>query len=147
VHGSSTEGFPTPVTAKLAGVTVDMLDNWHRSGFLSPSISASPSHGISRVYNFRDVVAIRVACEFRDAGISLQALRRVVKYLRGRKGLSTTEVLASTTLITDGRDVFEVEGAMTVSALRRPGQRVLFVVPLDELVTELQVKARALRAA
>jgi hypothetical protein len=74
-------------------------------------------------------------------------LGRVVKYLRARKGLSTTDILASTTLVTDGHDVFEVEGAMTVSALRRPGQRVLFVVPLDELVTELQARTRALQAA
>jgi hypothetical protein len=66
-----------------------------------------------------------------------------VEYLRKRKGLSATEALASTSLVTDGHDVFELEGDVTLSALRRPGQRVVFVVPFDELVTELQIKARA----
>ncbi len=141
------EGFTTPLVAKLTGVSALTLENWDRRGFIKPSIADAPTRGVSRIYSFRDLVAIRVVCDLRAAGISLQALSRVVKYLRGRKGLSTTEILASTTLVTDGHDVYEVEGAMTVSALRRPGQRVLFVVPLDELVTELQAKTRALRAA
>ncbi|HEY2509962.1 MAG TPA: MerR family transcriptional regulator [Polyangiaceae bacterium] len=140
------DGFTTEVTAKLSGVSTAVLENWLRARFLAPSVPA-PRRGVSAKYSFRDLVAIRVVCELRDAGISLQALTRVVKYLRARKGLSATDALASTTLVTDGHDVFEVEGAMTISALRRPGQRVLFVVPLDELVNELQIKARALRAA
>lgn len=149
MHGLATsEGFPTPVTSKLTGVSIDTLDNWHRTKFLSPSISASPSHGRSRVYSFRDLIAIRVACKLRDSGISLQALRRVVKYLCTRKGLVTpTDVLAGSTLVTDGQDVFELVDDAMLSALKNPGQRVLFVVPLGELVTELQTKARALRAA
>lgn len=141
------DGFRTDVAASLGNVTLKTLENWHATGFLSPS-GPAPRRGISATYSFRDLVAVRVACELRDAGISLQALRRVVKYLCGRKGLSTTtEVLAGTTLITDGHDVFEVVNEITVSALKNPGQRVLFVVPLGALVTELQAKARALRAA
>jgi DNA-binding transcriptional MerR regulator len=142
------EGFPTPITAKLTGVSIDTLDKWYRTGFLAPSVSDAPSRGVSRVYGFRDLVAIRVVVEMREQGISLQALRRVVEYLRSRKGLtSASEALASATLITDGHDVYEVDGDARISALRRPGQRMLLVVPLGELVTELRTKARALSAA
>ena len=138
------EGFPTDVAARLGGVTEDTLDGWSRgTKFLVPSIPA-PRRGVPKRYSFRDVVAIRVASELRAAGISVGSLRRVVKYLRSRKGLSAAEVLASTQLVTDGHDVYEVSGEQSISALRRPGQRVLFVVPLDELVTELQTNARAL---
>jgi DNA-binding transcriptional MerR regulator len=141
------EGFPTPVAAKLTGVSVKTLENWDSRAFLKPTIAEAGGRGVSRIYSFRDVIAIRVVCELRDAGISLSSLRRVVKYLRARKGLSANEALASTSLVTDGHDVFELEGKVTLSALRRPGQRVVFVVPFDELVTELQAKARALQAA
>jgi DNA-binding transcriptional MerR regulator len=140
------EGFPTEVAAKLGGVTLDMLANWDRTGFLSPSVPAK-RRGISRRYSFRDVVAIRVVGELRTRGITHQALRKVVLYLCARTSLSPTDALASTNLVTDGHDVFEVKGDVSISTLHRPGQRMLLMVPLDELVTELQTKARALCAA
>jgi DNA-binding transcriptional MerR regulator len=140
------EGFQTEVAAKLGGVTVDMLANWDRTGFLSPSVPAK-RRGISRRYSFRDLVAVRVAAQLRAEGIPLQALRKVVAYLCARTGLSPTEALAATNLVTDGQDVHEVTGEASISTLRRPGQRMLLMVPLDAVVTELQARARALRAA
>jgi DNA-binding transcriptional MerR regulator len=139
-------GFTTATVSKLAGVTRATLENWDRSGFLSPSVPAK-RRGISREYSFRDVVAIRVARELKKEGVPLQALRKVVQYLCARNGLSPTEALASTNLVTNGRDVFEVAGDVTISTLLRPGQRMLLMVSLHELVSELQAKARALRAA
>lgn len=141
-------GYPTPIAAKLTGVSVATLDNWDRRGFLKASIQPAGGHGFARVYSFRDVIAIRVARELKSEGIPLQAMRKVVAYLCARKGLLTpSDALASTSLITDGRDVYEIEGDVSTSTLRRPGQRMLLMVPLGELVAELQAKARALRAA
>jgi len=140
------DGFAIEVAASLGGVTRDMLANWDRTGFLLPSVAAK-RRGVARRYSFRDVVAIRVVGELRAKGITHQALRKVVEYLCARTGLSPTEAIAATNIVTDGHDLYEVNGDVSVSALRRPGQRMLLVVPLDELVTELQAKARALRAA
>ena len=52
---------------------------------------------MSRRYTFRDVVALRVAIELREGGVSLQMLRKVADYLRTRDGLDASEVLARTT--------------------------------------------------
>ena len=134
--------FPRLLAAKVTGVNPATLDNWNSRGILDSTIAPGPTPQ-ARLYTFRDLVAIRVLVELREAGIDPRGLRRVVEYLRKRKGLSATEALASTSLVTDGHDVFELEGDVTLSALRRPGQRVVFVVPFDELVTELQIKARA----
>jgi DNA-binding transcriptional MerR regulator len=139
--------FTTPEVAKIARTTVGTLDTWHRTGFVSPSIASTPGRGTSRRYTFRDLVAIRTALELRDAGISMPLLKRVVAYLREHKGLSATEVLASTNLVSDGQDLFEVNEDATISTLRKAGQRVVFVVPLAEIVSEIQNEARALRAA
>jgi DNA-binding transcriptional MerR regulator len=140
-------GFPTSIAAKLTGASVATLDNWERRGFLKASIHQAGGHGIARVYSFRDLVAIRVALDLTQEGIPLQALRKVVKYLCARTKLSPAEALAATKLVTDGRDVYEVKGDASVSTLIRPGQRMLLMVPLDAVVSELQAKARALRAA
>jgi DNA-binding transcriptional MerR regulator len=142
------EGFPTTVAAKLGKVTTKALEHWDVTGFLSPSVPPK-RRGISARYSFRDVVAIRVVAELRAEGFSLQSLRKIVAYLCTRKGhLSPTDALASTRLVAVGRDVFEIEDdVVTISTLLRPGQRLLLMVPLGEVVAELQAKARALRAA
>jgi DNA-binding transcriptional MerR regulator len=91
------QGFTTEIAGKLAGVTRAMLEHWDRSGFISPSVPAK-RRGVSRLYTFRDVVALRVARELKQEGIPLQALRKVVAYLCARTGLSPTEALASTSV-------------------------------------------------
>lgn len=138
--------YPSPIAAKVAGVPVTTLDNWNKRGILVPTIATGPKPQ-PRLYTFRDLVAIRVLVALRDAGIDPRGLRRVVEYLRKRKGLSATEALASTVLITDGHDVYEVDGAASISAFRKPGQAVLHLVSLDSLVREIQRDARALSAA
>jgi MerR family transcriptional regulator/heat shock protein HspR len=138
--------FPTDVAAKLGKVTPKTLERWQATGFLSPTVPA-PQRGRSALYTFADVVAIRIAAQLRAEGASLQGLRRVVAYLSKRKGLSPTQALATTHLVTDGHDVYELAGDVSISTLRRPGQRtmLLLIVPLHDVVAELQV--RAVRAA
>jgi DNA-binding transcriptional MerR regulator len=138
--------FSTEEAAKLAQLTPVDLGNWERSGFLTASIPAK-RRGVSRRYTFRDVVALRVAAELRDGGVSLQMLRKVVAYLRARDGLSATEALARTNLVTDGERVYEVEGDVSIQL--PSGQRTMSVsiVRLDQVVSEVQRKARALRRA
>ena len=141
------ETFPSAIAAKIARVTLATLDNWSRRGILAPTIVTGPAPN-PRLYTFRDLVAIRVLVALRDAGIDLRGLRRVVEYLRKRKGLSATEALASAVLITDGHDVYETDGTISISALQKPGQTVFHVVALGTLVTEIHRDARAaLRAA
>jgi hypothetical protein len=80
--------------------------------------------------------------------VSLQLLRKVVDYLRAREGLSATEALARTNLVTNGEDVYEAAGDVT---LHLPsGQRMIlmaFMIPLDQVVREVQRQARALHRA
>jgi DNA-binding transcriptional MerR regulator len=140
-------GFPTPVAAQLGGVSAKTLENWRSRDFLHPSIFCQrpkPS-----IYSFRDIIAVRVAATLLEQGISMARMKRVVEYLRKRKGLelTTTDLLAGTMLVTDGKDVFEVTTSMAISTLLRPGQRMLFMVPLSDLVAELQLNALKHHAA
>ena len=77
----------------------------------------------------------------RRSGISQTSVRAVVDYLRNREGLSASEVLSQTTLVTDGSDVYEIHGEFTSSVLRKPGQLSFTLVQLDQLVSEIQEKA------
>ena len=138
--------FAIDEAAKLARLPAQRLIQWDKRGFLRASI-APKRRGVARRYTFRDVVALRVAAQFREAGVTLQMLRKVVAHLRARDGLSATEVLARTNLVTNGEDVYEVDGDITFQI--PSGQRVMMVVaiPLDQVVSEVQRKVRALRRA
>jgi DNA-binding transcriptional MerR regulator len=133
--------FTIGVAARIARVPVTTLVNWRNREILVPSITTSP---LAFRYTFRDLVAIRVLAVLRDAGIDLRGLRRVVEYLRQRKALSATDALASTVLITDGHDVYEIDGnTPPMSAFLRPGQGVFHGLVLNTLVAEVQRDARA----
>ncbi len=131
------ERFSPTIAAKIAGVSAATLANWRNREILAPERAPGAGRQL-RLYSFRDLVAIRVLLALKEGGISPSGLRRVVAYLRKRKGLSASEALASTVLITDGFDVFEVDGSASVSTLLRPGQAVFHGVVLHTLVHELQ---------
>jgi DNA-binding transcriptional MerR regulator len=142
----SATDFSSEEAAKLARVPGQRLTEWDKSGFLTASVPAK-RRGVSRRYTFRDVVALRVAAELRRAGVSLQLLRKVVDHLRNREGLSATEVLARTNLVTNGEQVYEVAGDVMLHLPSGQRMMVHVTIPLDEVVSEIQGKARALRRA
>lgn len=131
------EGFSTAQVERLTGVGAKTLHFWDHSGFLSPSVVGAHGTGSRRMYSFRDLIALRVASQLRDAGISLQSLRKVVTVLREMHGLE--QPLAETYLVTNGQDVFERAGNELMSVVRQPGQGAwAFVVDIHAVVTELQ---------
>jgi|SRR5438132_2550356 len=137
--------FTAGEAAEVTGLKYATVDYWDRSHFLSPSIAGAHGKGSDRLYNFRDLVALRVARQLREAGITLQALRKVVEFLRRHKGL--TSPLAETYLVTDGHDVFAKQGEEVLSVLRQPGQGCFFfVLDLSRAVSELQAAVASLVA-
>jgi hypothetical protein len=93
--------------------------------------------------SFSDLLALRVARELREAGVSTRSLRRVVEFLRTRKGL--TSPLAECHLIVTGSDVLlATSREKIVSALRRPGQTAFaFVFDLGRTVEEMKQEINA----
>jgi len=149
--GSATEerlvdGFKTQQVAELTGVNRKTLQYWDRSGFLSPTLDPAQGTGTRRLYSFHDVVAVRVAHQFRSRGISLQGLRRVVSFLQNQQGSDCP--LAEAYLVTDGKDVYATRGKGVESVLRQPGQGCLFfVMDLGQIVGNLNDTAATLQKA
>jgi DNA-binding transcriptional MerR regulator len=148
------EGFTVAETVRLTGVSEDVLDYWCRTRFVVPSVQHAQRQRVPKLYSFKDLVALRVAATLRARGIAPRDLRRIVTYLRKRSGLSVTDTLARSLLVTDGHDVYEVtydedaQGNRTLtSALRAPGQGVFCAVEFSGVVDEIQRGVRALMAA
>ena len=114
------------------------IDHWARTKFIVPSVAEANGTGTERRYSFADLVALRVARELREAGISTQSLRRVVDFVRARK--SFTNPLAECRMIVTGADVQVATSPQKImSVLRRPGQTSFaFVFDLSRTVGEMK---------
>jgi DNA-binding transcriptional MerR regulator len=132
------DSFSTGAAVRITGVSFRNIDYWARTKFIVPSIADAKGTGTERRYSFSDLLALRVARELREAGISTQSLRRVVDFLRTRKGLRNP--LAECHLIVTGSDVqVATSREKIVSALLRPGQTSFaFVFDLARTVGEMK---------
>ncbi len=136
--GSVKDSFSTGEAVRITGVSFRNIDYWARTKFIVPSIADARGTGTERRYSFSDLLALRVARELREAGISTQSLRRVVDFLRARKGIANP--LAECHLVVTGSDVqVATSPEKMMSALRRPGQTSFaFVFDLARTVGEMK---------
>ena len=145
--GKIKESFSAGEAAQITGVPYRNLDHWARTNFIVPSISEAKGTGTERKYGFDDLVALRVARELREGGISTQALRKVVDKLRNMKGLQNP--LAASRLVVVGSDVKLVNSCEDViSLIDKPGQAAFaFMFDLQRTIETIKSDVKALRAA
>ncbi|HLH36202.1 MAG TPA: MerR family transcriptional regulator [Alloacidobacterium sp.] len=129
---------------KLTGVPYSTLNLWAKNGLVQPSVASGSGTGTERIYNFSDLVALKVAFGLRRSGVSTSALKKVVEFLRHDESMN--KPLAEARLIVSGRDVAMVREGELVSVLSRPGQGYLkFVVDLPQVLGDLVNVADAAR--
>ena len=139
----SVAGFGSTVALKLAGVTYRQLDHWARTGLIGSSIRKAAGHGSRRVYSFEDLVALRVVARLLEAGVSLQAVRRAVEYLKQH----TERPLSTLALAAKGNRVFVLTGnpAKIIEATAQ-GQ-VVIAIDVEPIVKDLRAHVTELSAA
>lgn len=129
-------GFTARQVVKLTGVPYSTLNLWAKNGLVQPSVASGSGTGTERIYNFSDLVALKVAFGLRKSGVSTSALKKVVDFLRHDENMN--KPLAEARLIVSGRDVAMVRKGELVSVLSRPGQSYLkFVVDLPQVLGDL----------
>jgi DNA-binding transcriptional MerR regulator len=139
--------FSAGEAARISGLNYRTLDHWARTKFIVPSVSEARGTGTERKYAFADLIALRVARELRLAGISTQALRSIVKYLKKQKGLPNP--LTEARLVVIGSDVHLVTSCDEItSLLRKPGQAAFaFLLDIGRTVEEIKKDVQTIRAA
>lgn len=127
--------FTSEKVRALTSLSPRQLQYWDEKGFLSPSLRRKRGKGRKRLYDFRDLVSLRVAADLRREGISLQLIRQAVEHLRT---LDYDRPLSEIRFWqVDGRLYFEE--ADTIREARRPSQTIAgFAVPLGAIVEELE---------
>jgi DNA-binding transcriptional MerR regulator len=132
-------GFSTTEICRLTGIPYDTLFGWMHSGLVVPSIIKPQGRGKRALWGFRDVVAIQTVQKLRQHGVSLQGLRKVVRYIQSH--LAIENPLSECWLATDGHEVYLLDGDALLQLLRQPGQRTLFhLVDMRKTTDELRAK-------
>ncbi len=134
--------------SQITGIPYRTIDHWARTGLLTPSISEARGSGRSRLYSFKDVLALRVIRDLREKGIPAQALRKVIKLLR-RTGMDSR--LDEVQLLVIGKDVAIVNNTREIeSVLSAPGQLYLtpaLIFDLRKPIAEVRREVARLRVA
>ena len=78
------DGFQISDASLVSEVDKRTIAYWADSGFIEPSLQAGTGKGSQRLYSFEDVVWLRVSGRLRLLGLSLQAMRPLVKTLKPR---------------------------------------------------------------
>jgi DNA-binding transcriptional MerR regulator len=118
--------FGRKAVMALVGISKMQLEHWDRAGIVRPS-KAAAGKGTRREYDFRDLVALKVAKSLRDEGISLQKIRKALAYLRKNFPEKETH-LSEFRFLTDGATIFVVD---------RDPQRILDTLKGGQLVFSL----------
>jgi uncharacterized protein (DUF433 family) len=99
------------------------LGYWARTGLVGPSVDRRLTPGRRvRLYGFVDLLALMVAAELKERGVSLQHIRAVVEHLRAR---GYDQPLTQVVFATHGRQVYFQHDDGTWEGGLRPDQLVL----------------------
>jgi DNA-binding transcriptional MerR regulator len=129
-------GFRGPQVCAIVGITYRQLDYWARTDLVRPSIADARGSGTQRAYSYADLVRLKVVKNLLDAGVKLQAARKAIEYLREDLGDSWT----TASLVLDGAGSVLARTDDALIDLVRRGQGVLNIVPLGQVVQELDAR-------
>ena len=69
------QGYSGSQAAEVVGITYRQLDYWARTDLIRPSSCDAKGSGTRRVYNYRNLLELRVIKNLLDAGIKLESIR------------------------------------------------------------------------
>lgn len=137
------EGFSGKMAATVVGITYRQLDYWARTDLVRPSLNEAKGSGSRRRYGYRDLLELKVVKTLLDAGIKLEQVREVFRYLRNELD---TDVASANLVITGTSSVLIRDGEEIIDLLRN-GQGVLNILPLAGVKQQVDAGIVALRGA
>jgi DNA-binding transcriptional MerR regulator len=129
---TKTVGYRSDVVCKAANITYKMLDYWTRTGLVSASINNAFGSGNKRLYNFEDIVQIKLIKNLVDSGMALQRLRKTIKFLQKNHVDWSKSIL-----VCDGDNIYASTNNQDFIDVLSHGQGV-FGVSIGHLYSNLQ---------
>ena len=131
--GDSTDNhFSGTQATEIVGISYRQLDYWARTDLVRPSIADARGSGSRRHYSYRNLLELRMVKSLLDAGIRLESVREVFRYLRENVDADIT----SAHLVINGSSVVLCQGDELIDVVRN-GQGVLNLLPLAQVKNQI----------
>jgi DNA-binding transcriptional MerR regulator len=122
--------FTSQDVIALTGITPRQLQWWDERGVVKPA-----RQGHRRLYSMNQLTEVAVICELRRKGFSLQAVRKVLRFLGREFGKGLAEIISRNSeyhLLTDGSHLYlETSARQIVDILKNSSQPILGVCLSD----------------
>ena len=129
--------FNTKTVARILGLTTRQIGYWDKTNLIKPSVQEAAGYGSVRLYSFSDLIQLKVAKTLKDAGISIQKMRKALIYLE-KNMPDIDKPLANLKFLTDGESIFVItKDKKTIIDTLNRGQ-VVFTFLLDDIINELK---------
>jgi DNA-binding transcriptional MerR regulator len=122
------QGYSGSQAASIVGISYRQLDYWTRTDLVRPGVSEAQGSGSRRFFSYRNLLELRMVKSLLDAGIRLEAIREVFRFLRS----NSDEEISSAHLVISGSSVVLCRGEDLVDVVRN-GQGVLNLLPLAQV--------------
>ena len=137
--------FPSHEVIALTGITARQLQWWDERGVVKPE-----REGHRRLYSMQKLTEVAVICELRRKGISLQGVRKVMRFLQREFGKGLAEIVdrnSDVHLLTDGRRLYlETSARQIVDILKNSSQPILGIC-LSDAVRQVRSDVLARKAS
>jgi DNA-binding transcriptional MerR regulator len=143
------EGFSTSQVLGLTGATARQLQWWDEHALVVPSRA-----GRKRLYSASDLADILVILELRRRHISLQQVRRVLRFLKQELHVRPADIVLDGTenslpdyhLLIDGNRLYLETDSRQIFDLLKNTEQAVFLINLTAAARKLQVAGFALSA-
>ena len=133
--------FPSREVIALTGISARQLQWWDERGVVKPQ-----RQGHRRLYSMQNVTEIAVICELKRKGFSLQAVRKVMRFLQREFSKGLAEIVSRNSdvhLLTDGKHLYlETSARQIVDILKNSNQPILGVC-LSDAVRQVRAEVVA----
>ena len=124
------------------GLSQAMLTYLAHQGIVRPSETSRPGRGRRRLYSFADLILLRAIARLLEQGIEVKRLRPQLQRLQREFNSQQEFSTAIRYLVTDGADVFTVEGKEAVVNVMTGQLAFAFLLDLRQLNEEVQNRKR-----
>lgn len=129
--------YNTKTVIEIISLTQRQIDYWDRTHFIKPSIKEASGYGTTRLYSFLDLVQLKVAKTLREAGISLQKIRKAIIYLK-KNFPDVEKPLAEMKFLTDGETIFVLTKDKNVILDTLSEGQMVFAIAIGEIIEGLK---------
>lgn len=132
-----TDRFSTSDVLQLTGVTARQLQWWDEKRVVVPE-----REGRNRIYSTADLVEILVIEQLRRRHISLQQVRRVLRFLRKEVHVRLADIVQGSKehhLLLDGKHVYLESDSREIVDLMRNTDQPMLLICLTDTISRLKV--------